>query len=471
MSVVVRVDGAQAAKVTTGGMRDGLPRVAALEPATTITFFGCQERVNTASPMPHLPQDSNIGLPLSRRRFLSWTAMAAAISTRPLPAAFGASPATPPSATLPFENGRRPLVAYPQKRPLLRLTSRPPQLETPFEVFDEGTVTPNDAFFVRYHLAGSPPSIDRLGDGFRLQIKGAVENPLALTVERLRQEFDLVEFTAVNQCSGNSRGFFEPRVPGGQLGNGAMGNARWKGVLLRDVLKRAAISPKARQITLDGLDQPVLPKTPDYVKALDLDFALGHDCLLAFEMNGEPLPWLNGFPLRLVVPGYYGTYWLKHLHEIQVIEEPFSGFWMNPAYRIPDTEGACVEPGTTPKQTIPIHRMNVRSFITNLAPGAQVARGRLQKVRGIAFDGGEGIHEVLFSPDDGATWQRAELGPDQGRYGFRGWTASFTPNQVGQYRLRVKATNRIGASQPMQALWNPAGYMRNVVESLPIQVA
>src|SRR5271157_6170367 len=129
--------------------------------------------------------------------------------------------------SLPIGNGDRPLVAYPGKRPLIRLTTRPPQLETPFSVFDEGPITPNDAFFVRYHLANIPLSIDP--DAYRLGVEGKVDNPLSLSLADLKTGFDPVELVAVNQCAGNGRGYFEPRVAGGQSANGAMGNARWKG--------------------------------------------------------------------------------------------------------------------------------------------------------------------------------------------------------------------------------------------------
>src|SRR5258708_4173356 len=209
------------------------------------------------------------------------------------------------TVTMPFENGERPLVKYPQKRPMIGLTSRPPQLETPFSVFDEGAITPNDAFFVRYHLAGIPLNIDP--DTFIVEIKGKVDKPVKLSLQELKQ-LDAVELVAVNQCSGNSRGFVTPRVAGGQLGNGAMGNARWKGVALNVVLDKSGIQPGARQVTFNGLVEPISDKTPDFVKALDIDHARDGEVMLAYAMNGQDLPVLNGFPLRLLVPGSYATY-------------------------------------------------------------------------------------------------------------------------------------------------------------------
>lgn len=369
------------------------------------------------------------------------------------------------SIELPIVNGRRNLVAYPEKRPLIVLTSRPPQLETPFEVFNEGLITPNDAFFVRYHNAGIPTSID--GDQHVIKIGGnAVGKPFELTMAELRSQFKPVEVVAVNQCSGNSRGLFNPRVMGGQLTNGAMGNARWVGVPLKDVLARAELKDSARQVTFNGLDNGVFGGG-DFVKSIDVNHALDGEVMLAYQMNGAELPMLNGYPVRLVVPGYYGTYWVKHLSEIEVIDQVYEGFWMKPAYRVPDNDCACIEPGTTPAATRPIGRFTVRSFITSVQDGARIRARQPTVVRGIAFDGGQGIREVAYSTDGGQSWRGAKLGQELGRYSFREFSFAFSPEK-GTHELRVRAWNRSGQSQPMEALWQPAGYMRNVVESVKV---
>jgi len=368
---------------------------------------------------------------------------------------------------LPFDNGERPLVKYPQKRLMIGMTSRPPQLETPFSVFNDGPITPNDAFFVRYHLAGIPLEIDP--DTFTVEVKGKVDKPLKLSLAELKR-MPSVEIIAVNQCSGNSRGFFEPRVAGGQLGNGAMGNARWKGVSLKAVLDRAGVRKDARQVTFGGLDGPIVDKTPDFVKALDIDQARNGEVMLAYSMNGQDLPFLNGFPLRLVVPGYYGTYWVKHLNEITVIDSVFDGYWMKTAYRIPDNDCNCTGPGTPPKTTIPIGRLTVRSFITSVGDGAKVAAGQPVTLKGIAFDGGTGIKEVALSTDDGKSWTPAKLGQDLGKYSFREWQLPVTLT-AGPHELKVRATSNGGQTQPMKPLWNPAGYLRNVVETVTVTAA
>jgi sulfite dehydrogenase (cytochrome) subunit A len=370
------------------------------------------------------------------------------------------------TVTLPFDNGERPLVRYPQKRPMIGVTSRPPQLETPFHIFNDGPITPNNAFFVRYHLADVPLNIDP--DKFTLEIKGKVDKPLKLSLRDIKK-LRAVEVAAVNQCSGNSRGFFNPRVAGGQLGNGAMGCARWRGVPLKAVLDMAGVQAGSRQVTFNGMDGPVSDKTPDFIKALDIDHARDGEVMLAYGMNGDDLPVLNGFPLRLVVPGYYGTYWVKHLNEITVIDSIYDGFWMKSAYRIPDTPNNSVEPGAAPKSTIPINRLTVRSFITSVTDGAKVKAGSL-KLKGIAFDGGKGIKEVAVSTDGGKSWIPAKLGRDLGKYAFREWTLPVKL-AAGSRELKVRATNNGGDTQPMEPLWNPAGYLRNVVETVRVTAA
>jgi sulfite dehydrogenase len=398
---------------------------------------------------------------LDRREWMKRAGMAA------LATGFGSVKALAvDTVTMPFENGGRPLVRYPQKRPMIGLTSRPPQLETPFSIFNDGPITPNNVFFVRYHLAGVPLNIDP--DKFTLEIKGKVDRPLKLSLKEIRK-LKAVELVAVNQCSGNSRGFFDPRVAGGQLGNGAMGNARWHGVPLKTALDMAGVQQGAKQVTFNGMDTPVMDTTPEFVKALDVDHALDGEVMLAYGMNGDELPVLNGFPLRLIVPGYYGTYWVKHLNEINVVDGEFDAFWMKTAYRIPNTPCNCVEPGTTPQAMIPINRLTVRSFITSVANGAKLKAGGTT-LKGIAFDGGKGIKEIAVSTDGGKTWTPAKLGKDLGKYSFREWKLPVKL-AAGRYELKVRATSNAGETQPAEPRWNPAGYLRNVIETVRVSAA
>jgi DMSO/TMAO reductase YedYZ molybdopterin-dependent catalytic subunit len=403
----------------------------------------------------------------SRRDFLRHSGVLAAAA---LPTFALASVDTGEGVT--FAAGPRPLVRYPGKREMILVHARPPHLETPFATFDEGVITPNDAFFVRYHLADIPTSIDP--DTYRLVVKGAVSKALSLSLSDLKSMPGQVEIVAVNECTGNSRGYSSPRVFGAQLGNGAMGNARWTGVSLKAVLALAGVKAGAKQVTFNGMDKPVMATTPDFRKALEIDHALSPEPMLAWDMNGEQLPFLNGYPLKLIVPGYYGSYWVKHLSEIEVLDHVFEGhdsYFMTKGYRIPDNDCACIEPGTTPQKTRPTSTLTVRSFITNVKPGATLSVGRAVELKGIAFDGGQGIKTVAVSTDGGKHWANAKLGENLGRFSFREWRLPVTFAKKGKALLMVRATSNNGEVQPEKASWNPAGYLRNVIESTPVIIA
>jgi DMSO/TMAO reductase YedYZ molybdopterin-dependent catalytic subunit len=405
-----------------------------------------------------------IGGPLTRRFLLGQAGMAGlALATTPAWA----------QATidlgLPGGPSARPITtAFPQKAALILQRSRPPLLETPFEVFDKGVFTPNNEFYVRWHWAVIPTEVDV--DKFRLAVRGHINEVLSLSIQQVLS-LPRVEMAAVNKCSGNSRGFFEPRVAGGEWANGAMGNARWIGVRLKDVLDRAGVKAGAVQVRFNGMDEPVVSDGPDFMKSLDIDHARDGEVMIAYGMNGEQLPLLNGFPLRLVVPGWYSTYWVKMLNDIEVLDRPDDNYWMKTAYTIPDTPHADMKPGETGVKMVPIDRMFPRAFITNIKTGETVQASAPKLVRGIAFGGDTGVARVDLSSDGGETWQAAELGKDEGKYSFRQWEARFALHAKGDYTLMVRCTNSDGVAQPAQANWNPSGFMRNVIESTPIVAA
>ena len=368
--------------------------------------------------------------------------------------------------TFPGGADERPLTsAFPQKGTMILQRVRPPLLETPFEVFDHGVFTPNDRFFVRWHWAVIPTTVDTAS--FRLAVRGHVNQPLSLTLEELLA-LPQVEMAAVNQCSGNSRGFFQPRVAGGEWGNGAMGNARWTGVRLKDVLDRAGVKPGAVQVRFNGMDEPVVADGPDFIKSLAIDHARDGEVMIAYAMNGRPMPLLNGFPLRLIVPGWYATYWVKMLNDIEVLDQPDTNFWMKTAYTIPDRPHADMKPGEAGVKMVPINRMVPRSFITNLQAGEHLPASRPTLVRGIAFGGDSGVARVDLSVDGGKSWQATRLGKDEGKYSFRRWEIRLTLPAKGDYTLMVRCTNSDGAAQPERPNWNPAGFMRNEIEATPV---
>ena len=410
--------------------------------------------------------DNNQKTIISRRHFIR-NAGALALSVSPLIS----RAAQETRGGVALAGGVRPLVRFPGKQDLILVHNRPPHLETPFSVFNEGVITSNDAFYVRYHLANLPTSID-LTD-YRLTIKGAVKRPLSLSLEELKSIAQPVEVVAVNQCSGNSRGYSSPRVFGAQLSNGAMGNARWIGVPLKALLEKAGLLANARLVAFNGLDQPVLPATPDYRKTLDIEHALSAEPMLAWGMNGQELPFLNGYPLKLIVPGYFGTYWVKHLSEIEVLDHSFEGhdaFFMSKAYRVPDNDCMCVAPGTAADKTRPISTLPVRSFITSVTSGDHLPFARRVELKGIAFDSGAGLKRVDVSIDGGRTWRPAPLGKSLGRFSFREWKLATTFKRKGNTILMVRAGNNKGEVQPLKADWNPAGYRRHAVESTPVTI-
>ena len=362
---------------------------------------------------------------------------------------------------------RKNLVRFPEKTDMILLTDRPPQLETPMHYFRE-LITPNDAVFVRWHISQLPTSVDL--NEWRLKVVGNTEKELQLSMDDLKTKFDKVTYTAVIQCSGNSRSLFDPPVPGGQWKNGAMGNVTWTGAKLKDILSQAGVKTGSVGVSFDGLDGPPLPSVPDFVKSLPLEKATEEDVIVAYEMNGAYLPMLNGFPVRLIVPGWFATYWVKSLNTISVLDKQFEGFWMKTAYRIPDDPCACVPPGTAPMKTIPINRLDTRSFIVEPVDGKTFNVNKPVEVMGIAFSGGYGVRDVIVSTDNGNTWNEAKLGKDLGRYAWRQWTYSWHPKKRGKYTLMVRATDSIGESQPFDPFWNPAGFMRNNIEKIEVIV-
>jgi sulfite dehydrogenase (cytochrome) subunit A len=243
-------------------------------------------------------------------------------------------------------------------------------LETPVHHFLSDR-TPNDAYFVRWHYAGLPTSIDLRT--FRLSVTGAVTRPLQLSFDDLLTKFEPVSAVVFSQCAGNSRSFFRPQVPGAEWTNGAMGNAQYTGVRLKDVLKMAGVSHGAVEASFRGLDAPPLQSSPPFEKPLPIDYALSGDAFIAYEMNGDPLPILNGFPIRLVVPGWFATYWMKALSVITVRTEPLRNFWVETAYRIPATADFSEDhlhpaPVTTPVTTYPTRSVLVAPDGSRLHP-------------------------------------------------------------------------------------------------------
>jgi sulfoxide reductase catalytic subunit YedY len=369
----------------------------------------------------------------------------------------------------PVDNRKVSDIAFPQKRPLITYSDRPPLLETPREVFTSA-LTPNDLFFVRWHLPIIPTYINLRK--FSVKIDGAVKEEIKLSLHTLKTEFKAVEVTAVLQCGGNNRTAFKPTTSGIQWGVGAMGCAKWKGVRLKDILQKAGLADGASWVGFNGEEKAVYNETADFIREIEID-KIHDDIILAYEMNGEDLPYLNGYPLRLIIPGVYSDSWIKMLSHITVTKERQKLHFMDHAYRIPDNDCECETPESLAQKTKPIEKMNVNSIIGYPVTGIKVRKTAGLIVRGVAFDGGHGIDKVQISIDSGETWEDAVLNnEDKGRYAYRAFTYTFKPKNSGRQTIMCKATNKKGEAQPFaeDIQWNHGGYKYNGIDEVTVEV-
>ncbi len=364
---------------------------------------------------------------------------------------------------LPGGPSLRPTTpAFPGKTEMIVQRIRPPLLEAPMEAFAKGTITPNDRMFVRWNW---PFPTEIKAAEHRVAVGGAVKQAVSLSLDEIAAAGEHVSIVAVNQCAGNGRGLSEPRVTGTQWGNGAMGCAKWTGVRLRDVLAKAGVMSGAKRVRFAGLDVPLTEGAPQFIKSLPLDMAMREDVLVAWAMNDEPLPILHGFPLRIVVPGWFSTYWVKMLSTIEVLTGEDDSHYMAETYRWPKVP---VTPESKDFPTAPITAMPPRSFITSHADGDTVALGKPLTLEGIAMGGDAALERIDLV---GKGWAiPCDLGPDDhGPYAFRRWQVTLPQVSGDLESIGVRARNVNGAVQPDTLVWNPSGYARNVIERLTLR--
>ncbi len=343
---------------------------------------------------------------------------------------------------------------------MIVLSSRPEDLEMPLDGFKDW-ITPIDRFFVRCHTY--TPERPNLSE-WKLKVDGVVNQALSLSMDDLKK-LPRVELVSVLECAGNGRSFYQPRLPGAQWRFGSVGNGKWAGVRFKDVLEKAGLKDSARDILFDGADVP-LGKMEDFRRTIPVKKALDPDTLLAFEMNGKPLPIEHGYPLRLIVPGWAGDSWVKWLQHIEVLDHEFEGFWMKTAYRHP---AAHVEPGTAvdAAKMVPVTDLNVKSVIAT--PGAWAKPGTV-RISGTAWSNNSPVTGVEVSVDAGNTWKPAKLGKDQSRYAWRLWELDWKAGE-GKYTLMARAKNAAGQVQPLSQEWNPSGYLWNVAQPIAVEVS
>lgn len=391
----------------------------------------------------------------SRATFVQGAIVAAAATIGTSQAASAAdalnAPAAPPAAPTP---GAPTTAAAPAR-----------DLETPVEYLNT-YITPNDLHFVRSHYG--PPASLNVND-WRLSIKGEAANPLSLSIFDLRTQFEQVSVTVVCQCAGNGRGLFSPRASGAQWTYGGVGNARWTGVRLADILARAKIDPNTKMIITQGADRPANPNSPIYTRALPIAKVLDKYTILAYDMNGEPLAFLHGAPARLVIPGWYGNHWMKWLTSLEArttgtLED--AGFWVAVGYRIPNNPATPGVP-VPPDQTHIVEQMDVKSIILGPTDKQVVQAGAPLFVQGIAWSGVPTIRKVEVSVD-GGPWREAQFNSEATPYAWRRFSYAFTPSP-GTHIIASRATDETGATQPMVATWNPSGYMYNGIMRISVE--
>lgn len=347
------------------------------------------------------------------------------------------------------------------KERLIVRSIRPEDLETPVSLLNTW-LTPNDLFYVRHHSYAAKVDVNE----WKLTVGGEVQNPITLTLDELKS-MPKQTVTVTLECAGNGRAFFDPPVAGIQWEKGAVGTARFVGARLADVLKKAGVKPTGQYVAMNGADKPI-GKMPDFIRNVPMKKALDADTILAYEMNGEALPILHGFPLRAVLPGWEGAYAVKWLTDIQVIDKEYDGFFVKTAYRYPNRR---IAPGeaVTPQDMIPLTGLVVKSFINLPLDGATAPPGKI-RMSGFAWAGESNIARVDVSMDNGSSWFPAKLGKERERYAWQSFEYEFNIAQPGSYLLMSRATDDKGNVQPVAPWWNPSGYLWNVIDRVRINV-
>ena len=348
------------------------------------------------------------------------------------------------------------------KEKLLTRSLRPPDFETPVALLDS-YITPIEHFYVRSHLP-VPAQLDAAT--WALKVGGEVNSPVSLSIDEIKK-LPAVTITMTLECAGNGRAFFDPSVAGIQWEKGAVGTARFTGARLSDVLKRVGVKTTARNVEMHAADRP-LGTMPAFVRQVPMAKAMHPDTLLAYDMNGQPIPAVHGFPLRAIVPGWEGAYSIKWLTTLNVLDKDSDSFWVATGYRYPTRR---VAPGAAvdAKDMAPLIGLAVKSLITKPAAGASFPAGQVA-VGGFAWAGENDITKVDVSVDNGATWQAARLTGEQAKYSWRRFEYEFAATKPESVLILSRATDSKGNIQPAVSQWNPSGYLWNQYDSVRIDV-
>jgi sulfane dehydrogenase subunit SoxC len=320
-------------------------------------------------------------------------------------------------------------------------------------------VTPVGLHYLLIHF--DVPEVDP--DDWRLKVRG--EQELTLALDDLKQR-PRTELTVTMECAGNGRARLDPRPVSQPWLLEAVGTARWGGTPLRPLLAEAGLGESAVEVLFTGLDRGIDGGIEQaYQRSLTVEEALRDDLLLAYEMNGAPLPAQHGFPLRLVVPGWYGMTSVKWLSEIEVLDEPFGGYQQAQAYRLRQAED---EEGTPLERIVP-RSLFVPPGIPEFLSRDRIAEAGEYEIQGRAWSGLAPIAGVQFSTDGGSTWDDAELEPQAERWAWRGWRYRWDA-EPGSYVLCSRARDERGNEQPVDPPWNFGGYANNAVQTVNVTV-
>lgn len=393
----------------------------------------------------------------SRRSFLSGVTAAGALAT--LPAAKALAQAEPPG-TVSSDAIKKEKVAameYHSERPL---TGSVPAHEHDFDL------TPNNRMYIRNNLL--TPLIDI--NNHRLTVKGLVDRELSFSVFDLAKNFKTVSMAGMLECAGSGRSNYQPKASGTPWGQtGGMGCPKWGGVRLVDVLKAAGLKSGAAHVAGQGGDPGMVPTAAPVIRSIPMRKAMDENTLIAWSMNDEPLPWIHGYPLRMVVPGWVGSASTKWLHTLTVLDAPFKGTYMDSSYRVPRHP---IQPGTKmPPDAVSAEAWPIKSMITSPAPNASFKGGEPITVRGRAWVGEGVVERVEISTDEGKTWQPAQLKRAADKYAWSTFTYEFRPAAPGYVTFLARAWDDRGNAQPAIPSWNPLGYFWNGWHRVGVLVA
>ena len=385
----------------------------------------------------------------SRRQFITAAASAGTLASLPLKQARAQ---TEPPGTISAERVKADKVKSMQWHSERPLTGSVPAHEHDFDV------TPNDRMFVRNNL--TTPVIDL--ESHRLTIKGLVDKELSFSLFDLAKNFKTVTMQGMLECAGSGRAAYRPSASGTPwIETGGMGCPSWGGVRLADILKAAGLRPNAAHVAGQGGDPGLVPTAAPVIRSIPMKKAMDESTLVAWAMNGEPLPWVHGYPLRLVVPGWVGSASTKWLHTLTVLDAPFKGTYMDSSYRVPRNP---IEPGQKmPPDAVSAEAWPIKSMITSPAPNARVKQSDTVMVRGRAWVGEGAVDRVEISTDEGRSWQRANLAVANPLhpYAWRTFQYEHKPQRPGYVSFLARAWDDRGNPQPAVPYWNPLGYFWN----------